>query len=57
MGKGRSLVIENDKLRIDRFFNQEAISELSVVLRSLIRVCRIKAEPLSDKLFSHFEHD
>jgi NADPH2:quinone reductase len=21
------------------------------------RVCRIKAEPLSDKLFSHFEHD
>jgi hypothetical protein len=23
----------------------------------LIRVCRIKAEPLSDKLFSHFEHD
>jgi hypothetical protein len=25
--------------------------------RILIRVCRIKAEPLSDKLFSHFEHD
>jgi hypothetical protein len=24
---------------------------------TLIRVCRIKAEPLSDKLFSHFEHD
>jgi hypothetical protein len=23
----------------------------------LVRVCRIKAEPLSDKLFSHFEHD
>ena len=23
----------------------------------LHRVCRIKAEPLSDKLFSHFEHD
>jgi len=23
----------------------------------LDRVCRIKAEPLSDKLFSHFEHD
>ena len=23
----------------------------------LFRVCRIKAEPLSDKLFSHFEHD
>jgi len=25
--------------------------------QSLSRVCRIKAEPLSDKLFSHFEHD
>ena len=24
---------------------------------NLNRVCRIKAEPLSDKLFSHFEHD
>jgi hypothetical protein len=23
----------------------------------VFRVCRIKAEPLSDKLFSHFEHD
>jgi type II restriction enzyme len=25
--------------------------------KGLDRVCRIKAEPLSDKLFSHFEHD
>ncbi len=25
--------------------------------RQVIGVCRIKAEPLSDKLFSHFEHD
>jgi hypothetical protein len=25
--------------------------------RGIFRVCRIKAEPLSDKLFSHFEHD
>jgi hypothetical protein len=25
--------------------------------KELFRVCRIKAEPLSDKLFSHFEHD
>jgi hypothetical protein len=25
--------------------------------QTLDRVCRIKAEPLSDKLFSHFEHD
>jgi hypothetical protein len=34
--------------------NQKVSMGLAV---SLIRVCRIKAEPLSDKLFSHFEHD
>jgi hypothetical protein len=30
---------------------------LLIVLVLVDRVCRIKAEPLSDKLFSHFEHD
>jgi hypothetical protein len=47
MGKGRSLVIENDKLRIDRFFNQEAISELSVVLRSLITTSSIDIKTIA----------
>jgi hypothetical protein len=31
--------------------------EVPAVALGIIGVCRIKAEPLSDKLFSHFEHD
>jgi len=29
----------------------------SLFIFTVSGVCRIKAEPLSDKLFSHFEHD
>jgi hypothetical protein len=38
---------------------EETVRDLMIqyVNPEIGRVCRIKAEPLSDKLFSHFEHD
>jgi hypothetical protein len=36
---------------------QEQLSNIPASPPQLNGVCRIKAEPLSDKLFSHFEHD
>jgi hypothetical protein len=35
----------------------EQVKKVSLQFQEVFRVCRIKAEPLSDKLFSHFEHD
>jgi DNA-binding response OmpR family regulator len=50
----RVLLVE-DESGIAQFIIQGLMEAGHTV--ELIRVCRIKAEPLSDKLFSHFEHD
>jgi len=49
------LVGISKQLKFVSVFIRLSISSSSSI--DLNRVCRIKAEPLSDKLFSHFEHD
>jgi hypothetical protein len=60
-----SLEKENEKLKDEMAVLRLQLSDMEGKTsvsnhgnpQQLDRVCRIKAEPLSDKLFSHFEHD